>query len=63
MLKILAVLFAVRQRGVVDGAATPTGDWSDSQNLEHETFVIKLLAKSVNTASYKGCSVLHFFPR
>jgi hypothetical protein len=24
MLKILAVLFAARQRGVVDGAATPT---------------------------------------
>lgn len=31
--------------------------------FNHETFVIKLLAKSVNTASYKGCSVLRFFPR
>ena len=63
MLKILAVLFDARQRGVTDGAATPTSDWSDSQDLEHERFVIKLLAKTVNTASHKGCSVLRFFPR
>ena len=31
--------------------------------FNHETFVIKLLAKSVNTASHKGCSFLQFLPR
>ena len=54
MLKILAVLFAARQRGVEDGAAAPTGNVGFS--IDTGRFCIEKEAKGATSEAETGCT-------